>query len=368
MNLSGSPVDYVLAFFGGILISLTPCFYPLIPVSIGYVSTHSNGSKAKAFVLSVTFVTGVAITYSVLGLIASLTGAIFGKISTHPVTYIIIGIIIAVFGILVWTDSLNFSFSKSGKPENKKKGYLAILLLGIASGFMISPCLTPALASILAFIATKKNIAYGMSLLVCFAYGMGFILILASASSSILINLPKSGKWMVYMKRIVAIVLIIMGCYFAFNGIKQFLVTHTLTEKQDISEQAALDFKLKDLDQNTVTLSSFKDKKPVIFLFWTTWCPYCRSELNVLKNEYSQLAKDGIELLAISVGEPRYKVDNFVKNRGFGFKFLLDEDALVSQSYDLLGVPTYFIVNKSGKIVFTGGHFPKNKLRQLLKE
>ena len=61
-------------------------------------------------------------------------------------------------------------------------------------------------------------------------------------------------------------------------------------------------------------------------------------------------------------------MDNFIKNRDFKFRFLLDEDALVAQNYDLLGVPSYFILNKSGKIVFSGGHFPKNKLRELIKK
>jgi peroxiredoxin len=234
---------------------------------------------------------------------------------------------------------------------------------------MISPCLTPALGSILAYLATKKNVVYGMSLLICFAYGMGFILLLASASSSILINLPKSGKWMMYIKRIVAIVLVAVGGYFAFSGIRQLSVSYISNDIAEAAEQQmALDFELKDLDQNIVTLSSFKDKKPVILIFWTTWCPYCRSELNALKNEYSQLVKDGIELFAIDVGEARYKVDNFVKGRGFNFKFLLDEDATVAQDYNLLGVPSYFIINKSGKIVFSGGSFPRNKLRELLKE
>lgn len=123
----------------------------------------------------------------------------------------------------------------------------------------------------------------------------------------------------------------------------------------------APDFKLQDLRENTVTLSSYRDKKPVILFFWTTWCPFCRTELKVLNDKYQDLTKDGFEVLAINVGEYAYKVDNFVKRYSPTFGVLLDKDTAVAGAYELLGVPTYVVVDKQGYIRFKGHTFPKHK-------
>ncbi|MFA5287298.1 MAG: cytochrome c biogenesis protein CcdA [Candidatus Omnitrophota bacterium] len=223
MNLSGSPIDYVFAFLGGVMISFTPCVYPLIPVSVSYISARSN-SKPKGFILSLIYVTGIAFIYSILGLIASLTGKIFGSISSHPVTYLVVGTIIVIFGLSMM-DLFHVSFGTNfGSPVFKKKGYFSIFLLGITSGFIISPCLTPVLGSILSYLATRKNIFYGMSLLAVFAYGMGLIFILSGTFAGILVNLPKSGRWMKYFKKAAGILLVFIGAYFIYVGIRRFLV------------------------------------------------------------------------------------------------------------------------------------------------
>lgn len=219
MHLSGSPLDYIFAFAGGVLVSLTPCVYPLIPVTVFYISAKSGRSRVRAFTLSFIFVTGLAVTYSILGLIASIGGILFGSISTNPVTYIVVGVIIVLFGINLLLDLFNFSW-QSPKVDTSKKGYFATFLLGASTGLIASPCLTPALGSILAYLSAKKNILYGMSLLVAFAYGMGIILIFTGTFSGMLVALPKSGKWMVYIKRASSSIIIIMGLYFIYQGIR----------------------------------------------------------------------------------------------------------------------------------------------------
>lgn len=203
------------------MVSFTPCVYPLIPVSVSYISIRSN-SKLKGFILSLIYVTGIAFTYSILGLIASSTGKIFGSISNHPVTYLAVGAVIFVFGLSM-LDLFNISLGANfNNPLLKKKGYFSIFLLGITSGFIISPCLTPVLGSILAYLATRKNIFYGMSLLAVFAYGMGLVLILSGTFAGVLANLPKSGKWMVYFKKVAGILLIFIGIYFIYTGMRRF--------------------------------------------------------------------------------------------------------------------------------------------------
>ncbi|MBN2831370.1 MAG: sulfite exporter TauE/SafE family protein, partial [Candidatus Omnitrophica bacterium] len=215
MNLSGNPTDYIFAFLGGIAISFTPCIYPLIPVSVSYIGAKSS-SRLKGFILSLIYVSGIALTYSALGLFASLTGKFFGSISSNPLTHILVGAVIMVFGISMFGlfRVPCITNPKVNKPSLNNKNYFSIFLLGAASGFIISPCLSPVLGSILSYLATRKNIAYGISLLASFAYGMGLILILSGTFSGFLTNLPKSGKWMVYFQRLAGVILLATGAYF----------------------------------------------------------------------------------------------------------------------------------------------------------
>lgn len=129
--------------------------------------------------------------------------------------------------------------------------------------------------------------------------------------------------------------------------------------------ELAADFKLQDLSQNTFSLSSYRDKQPVVLFFWTTWCPYCRKELKSLKDIYPQLSKDGWELMAIDVGEPAYKVENFVQSFGLTFKVLLDKDTRVADAYGLMGVPTYVFIDKQGRIVHRDNYFSLAKYKEL---
>ncbi|MBP7836018.1 MAG: TlpA family protein disulfide reductase [Candidatus Omnitrophica bacterium] len=127
----------------------------------------------------------------------------------------------------------------------------------------------------------------------------------------------------------------------------------------------APDFQLADLNDKTISLSDYQGKQAVVLFFWTTWCPYCRTELKTLNAEFANLAKDSIALLAINVGEPKYKVENFVNSRNLSFTVLLDRDSLGAEAYDLLGVPAYFVIDRSGRIVSEGSRFPKGILKEL---
>lgn len=221
MNLSGNPIDYVFVFLGGVLLSFTPCVYPLIPITVGFLGVNATDSRLKGLILSLLYVTGIAITYSLLGLAASLTGQIFGLISSHPLTNIIVGVAIILFSLSMF-DMVYISLPNIIKfPKHKKHDYLSTFVLGLFSGLVIGPCLTPALATILTYLAVKKNILYGMILLFCFAYGMGTVLILIGAFSNILSGLPKQGKWLLYIKKIGAVIILAMGVYFIGVGIKR---------------------------------------------------------------------------------------------------------------------------------------------------
>jgi thiol:disulfide interchange protein DsbD len=222
MQLSGSPFDFIFAFFGGLIASLTPCVYPLIPISAGYIVGNAQNSKSKGFLLSLFYVTGIAITYSSLGILAVLTGRIFGEFSANPVVNLASGILILIFGISMF-DLFHFNFTLNLKPPlHRKRNYFLALLLGLVSGLMISPCLTPILGAILAYLSTTKNIFYGGFLLLSFSYGMGLIFILVGTFGVSFTGLPKPGKWMVAIKKICAAIIVLAGLYFIFTALRRF--------------------------------------------------------------------------------------------------------------------------------------------------
>jgi len=198
-------------------VSFTPCVYPLLPITIGYIGAKGAQTKIKGFILSLIYVSGIAITYSIVGLIAALTGQLFGVISTHPLSYLIVGIIFILFG-LAWLGVFKLSLPVIPIKKTEGKGFLSVFVLGLVSGLIIGPCIAPALGAILAYIASQGNIFYGASLLFTFAYGMGFLIILAGTFSGLLLNLPKSGNWLLKVKNLSGLILIIIGVYFILKA------------------------------------------------------------------------------------------------------------------------------------------------------
>ncbi|MFC1657990.1 cytochrome c biogenesis protein CcdA [Candidatus Omnitrophota bacterium] len=364
MNLSGSPLDFIWVFLAGILSSFSPCIYPLLPITVAHVGASSAGSRFKGFSLSLVYVLGISVTYALLGVAAVATGTIFGKFSSQPLVRIIAGLIIIFFGFFLWRGQ-GFRIAFLKQPVRKGRGsYLSSFFLGITSGLVIGPCTAPVVGSILVFVAAEKNFFYGAFLLFTFAYGMGLVLILAGTFSSILTKLPKAGRWTEVTMKVFAVILIIAGFYFAVTG------AINLSYAQDTQQASPLapDFTLEDLDANKVTLSQFQDNKSVVLFFWTTWCPYCRSELLKLNQIYPETILEDIEILAINIEESRAKVRAFLKRYSLDLRVLLDSDARVAYSYSLVGVPTFVLINKQGEVVFLDNRFPADTYRSLLAE
>lgn len=224
MSLSGSPVDFFIVFLGGVAASFTPCVYPLVPISAAVIGTRAGSSRLKGFIYSLVYVAGIAFAYSVLGLIAGLTGSFFGRISSAPLTYIVAGAVIVIFGLSMaelFTLPLPNIIGKRLAPA-KAKGLWPVFILGLSSGLLISPCLTPILGAILTYLAVKRQLLYGTLLLFSFAYGMGFTLILAGTFSAVALGfLPKSGRWLYFIKRAFALLILGMGVYFIYMGMRR---------------------------------------------------------------------------------------------------------------------------------------------------
>ena len=219
MNLQGNSISYLTAFLAGIAVSFSPCVYPLVPVTLSFIGVKAGLSRIKGLSLSLVYVLGLAITYSILGLFTSLTGRLFGEVSRHPISSLIIGNACIIAG-LSFLDVININFTGI-RLQNKIKrtgGYFSCFLLGLASGLVVGPCTAPVLGTILLIVAKRQNILYAVSLLFVFAYGMGFLLILAGVFGSLFLSFSKSKNWLNRIKKFSGFVLIGIGEYFIIQA------------------------------------------------------------------------------------------------------------------------------------------------------
>lgn len=215
-----SPLAYFVSFLGGVWASFTPCIYPIIPILVGVIGATSAKNRLRGFRLSSIFVLGMAVTYSLLGLMAALTGRIFGQLTTHPIAYLVVGNICLVFALSMlglFEIRLPGRWGEA-RPAAEKKGTGSVFLMGASSGLVAAPCTVPILGVLLTFVAQRGNLLFGFSLLFVFALGLGLLLILIGTFTGLLTSFPKSGLWMVRVKQAFGILLIVVAEFFLLQA------------------------------------------------------------------------------------------------------------------------------------------------------
>jgi thiol:disulfide interchange protein DsbD len=209
-------MSYLAVYIGGFLVSLTPCVYPVIPITVAYIGSGGN-SRREAVLKTGVYVFGMAITYTVLGAIAAFTGSFFGQIQTNPWTFFIMANIFILLGLsMLGVYNLYIPGIKTSGEHTKKIGIAGGLVMGIVSGLVIGPCTAPVLAVVLGFVAAKQNVAFGMSLLFVFALGMGTLLFVLGIFTGLMKSLPRPGSWMVWVQKAFGWVMLAIGEYFLF--------------------------------------------------------------------------------------------------------------------------------------------------------
>lgn len=212
-----------LCFLAGVASSFTPCIYPLIPVTIGIIGSKESESNLRGFLLTLSYVTGIAVTYAALGLAAALTGSLFGSLSANP--YVLLGISAVIMALalnMLDVFQINFTFVSLGGGTQRKRGLATNFAYGLTFGLVASPCTAPPLAAILTWVGSTHNLVMGPLFLFAFALGMGSILVLLGTFSSFLFRMPKSGMWMVFIKKAMGYMMVIMSAYFTFQAGRQW--------------------------------------------------------------------------------------------------------------------------------------------------
>lgn len=205
----------LLAFLAGVLTSFTPCSLSSVPLVIGYVGGIGEKNPGKAFRISVVFAAGTALTFTAFGVIASLAGRLLGNAASW--WYLVLGVLMVLMALQIW-GIFNLIPSSYLLSKNKKTGYIGAFLAGILGGVFSSPCSTPVLVALLAIVAGKGNLGWGILLLLLYGIGHGVLAVIAGTSIGFVRKLSASPKYGAAAK----IINLVMGTAVLFIGFYMF--------------------------------------------------------------------------------------------------------------------------------------------------
>lgn len=206
---------YLLAFLGGLATSLTPCVYPLIPITISLFGAR-EAPRAQALGLAACYVGGIAATYTTLGLAVGLLGGQFGSFMTSP--WVIVPV--ALFFLLMAASMFGaFELSLPNELQGRLsqvggRGPIGAFLMGLVAGIVAAPCTGPPLAALLVFVSTQRSVMLGGSLLFTYALGMG---VLFFGIAGFALKMPKSGAWMDGVKAVFGVIMTVAALYYLRN-------------------------------------------------------------------------------------------------------------------------------------------------------
>ncbi len=218
------PLALLLAFLFGVLSSLTPCVYPVIPITVAYIGSRSEGKgKGAGFLLSLAFVGGLAIVYATLGAVSATAGQAFGSLTQTPwvglpIAALFFALSLSMFNLFEFkTPAALTNRIEATKQKGKGRGFVGAFLIGALSGLVASPCIGPLILAILVVVAATGSVALGFLYLFVYALGLGVLFIVIGTFSGVLASLPKSGGWMDSVR--VVFGALILGAAFYFGGL-----------------------------------------------------------------------------------------------------------------------------------------------------
>jgi thiol:disulfide interchange protein DsbD len=211
----GLVLTFVLIFVGGLALNLTPCVYPLIPITIGYFGGQARGRKGGVFSHAVLYVLGMAMTYSALGVVAALTGGLFGGAMQNPVVLVGVAVVMVALALSMFNlYEFRLPSFLTKLAGGSQKGYLGTLLMGLTVGLVAAPCIGPFVLGLLTYVGARGQVFLGFLMFFVLALGLGLPFLFLAVFSGSLDRLPRSGLWMVWVRTIFGFVLLGMAVYF----------------------------------------------------------------------------------------------------------------------------------------------------------
>lgn len=333
----------VLCFFSGILTSLTPCVYPMIPITInifGRASQRKNKHNRKfnlhTFYLSGIYVGGMCFTYSVMGLMAGLTGSLFGKVLQSPWMLLFLAALFLTLSLsqiglfkLQLPASLQTKLASKGSTES---GW-GIFIMGLFSGLIVSPCVGPVIAGILAFVFDTSDALKGLLYFFSFSLGLGVLFLLIGGFSGVLSSLPKSGAWMIRINRILASLMFFAAMYYGVIFGQQMGLWGNSHNEEVFSASKIV----WQTNESEAYLSAKQKGLPLFVDFTAVWCEACHV----------------IDKTLFTDPDIRKIIESKYIPLRFDVSVQDESSEIILKKYGVLSLPTLVFVKSDGSIAET---------------
>jgi len=368
LESNGLIIGLLFVFIGGLALNLTPCVYPLIPITIGYFGGQSEGSTGRLAMMGLLFMLGLAATYSIIGVVTALSGAIFGALLQNPIVILLVvavllGLSLSMFGVY----EFKLPDSMVAKAGGAKAGMFGAFFMGLTMGIVAAPCIGPFVLGLVTYVATKQDPFFGFLMFFVLALGLGFPYLFLAIFSGKIKSLPRAGEWMGSVEHIFGIILVGMALYFLLpllpkeisgyvlpifmigaglyllffeksaNKIMGFRIFKTLFAFLII---AVAVYSLIPSDTKSVEWQKYSEEavanissRGVVIDFYADWCIPCK--------ELDALTFTDPKVIELSKEFDTYKADLT--------KSLSIEVEALREKYKIIGVPTVLILNSSGK-------------------
>lgn len=211
----GYGATFLLVALLGLGLNLTPCVYPLISITVSFFGTQAHGSSARALVLALLYVFGIAVTFSVLGVAAALSGGLFGAALQKPV------VLLAIASLMVALALSCFGLYTLQPPAavmrvagSAATGAVGAVFMGLTMGIVAAPCVGPAVLGLLTFVASRQDPLLGLALFTALSLGLGAPYVVLAVAAPSLRSLPRSGEWLLWIEHLFGFVLLGLAVYF----------------------------------------------------------------------------------------------------------------------------------------------------------
>lgn len=385
ISVAGNPlVAFAVAFAAGFLVSLTPCVYPMLPITVGYIGGGVAGAgRARGFALSAVYVLGLAVTYSTLGVVSALMNKVFGFAASNPWTLIVVGAFFVAFGLsMMDLFMLPIPSSLQNIQPKARGGYAGAFLIGVVSGLIAAPCSTPVLLAILTHIAQRGGVVYGVMLMFTYAAGLGALIVVFGAWAGASKALPKSGVWMVWVKRLCGLAIIAAGAFYIITSASQIASGWKASAPANrrgpveggaipnINKGGNTNASLGSLffvDRDTSRIDSLTGKQPVFLVFFGTWCVKCGEETDELNALYDEFKNTSLAFFAVDINDPEDRAREFFQKKGIRYPVIYDASGAYMDKYQVISAPTLVIISRDGKELYHGAD-ALSRIKPLLKK